>query len=292
MTKGWFITFEGGEGAGKTAVSQLVKHYLEAQGFEVVLTREPGGVKVAEQIRNILIGPDVEDMDGITEVFLYAAARREHFKDVIQPALDEGKVVLSDRFFDTSLVYQGFVKQSMPWNQILDINLKATNGKQPDLTLYFDIDPKKALERIKENTYREVNRFDKAGIDFHYSVSGGYDDLCASFPDRIKRVNADQTPGQVCDDCLNIINEKLGLKKKVTPITVYESVKLDSFAIPNGTFVAIDPRNFPSSFTFSGPNGKEILKLNGDGTAYWNGKQIEADKELVDAMREFLSKTR
>lgn len=215
MTKGWFITLEGGEGVGKTTQAKMIKDYLEGKGFDVVLTREPGGVEIANEIRYILLNPDVEDMDGITEVFLYSAARREHFKEIIEPALEAGKIVLCDRFFDSSIVYQGIVKKAMPWPDILDINLKTTKGKSPDLTLYFDIDPEKALERIHKNDNREVNRFDKADLEFHQKVRCAYQTLADHFSHRIKTVNADQTPGKVYFECVEIIGEKLGLTKKV-----------------------------------------------------------------------------
>lgn len=228
MTRGGFITFEGGEGAGKTVQIKKVKEYLESQGYDVIATREPGGVKVAEKIREVLIGPDVEDMDAITEVFLYAAARREHFKEVIQPAMDEGKIVLSDRFFDSSIVYQGLVKNAMKWTHILDINLKATEGKQPDLTIYFDIGPNKALSRIKINSDREVNRFDRASMDFHYQVRNSYRYLCECFPKRMKMINADNSIENVFNQCMNLINRII---EKPKPIVANEIVNFDFYSV-------------------------------------------------------------
>lgn len=283
MTKGWFITFEGGEGAGKTLQAKMIKDYLELKGFDVVLTREPGGTELAEKIRQILIGPDVKDMDGITEVFLYAAARREHFKDVIRPALEAGKIVISDRFFDTSIVYQGFVKKAMPWHEVLQINLKATNGAQPDLTLFFDIDPKVGLERIKQNSEREVNRFDKADMDFHYDAYYSYQALRLAFPARIKTVNADQTPGNVYFECLDIIEEKLGLKKK-------EELKLTTMYLNDkSSNVMAQP-----SHLIINPSGTEepLLFLGNDGVIKWNGKVVTKDEELVSALRDLLTHTR
>lgn len=285
MTKGWFITFEGGEGAGKTFMLNKVKGYLETLGYDVVATREPGGTELAEKIRNLLIGPEVENMDAITEVLLYAAARREHFKDVIQPALNAKKIVLSDRFFDTSLVYQGLVKKGMRWDQILDINLKATNGKQPDLTIYFDIEPEKGLKRIKTNSQREVNRFDKADLEFHHAARHGYLALKACFPERIKMVDADQYPENVFDDVIEIIFNKLELP---SIHTIKFNRDKSTLAVAESIITENAANHVPPNYIFQGVNQQETLKITADGEIYWKGRKIEADKELVDAFREFL----
>lgn len=204
-----FITFEGGEGSGKTLQIQKLKSHLESLGHEVIATREPGGLPIAEKIRQVLIGQDVDDMDGMTEVLLYAAARREHFIHVIKPALDAGKIVLSDRFYDSSVVYQGLVKWALSWKEIEAINLKVTGGLPPDITLYLDIEPEKALERIKQNSEREVNRFDKANLDFHHQVRYGYLAWQTCNQERIVRINADQTPEEVSQDCIALVTELL-----------------------------------------------------------------------------------
>lgn len=291
MTQGWFITYEGGEGAGKTVQTQMMKNYLEGKGFDVVLTREPGGTELAEKIRTVLIGPDVKDMDAITEVFLYAAARREHFKDIIEPALDAGKVVISDRFFDTSIVYQGMVKKGIDWRDILRINRNATKGKVPDLTIYLDIDPQIALERINQNKEREVNRFDKADLPFHYSVRSAYQKLLCEFPNRIKRVNADQTPGPVYMDCLEIVKDELGLNKKEPKWTNCELT--NGWVHSNIGKLSVGKNLFDYSSLVINPGGTEepLLYLGRDGVIKWNGRVVTKDEELVAALRDLLTHT-
>ena len=183
---------EGGEGSGKTEQGKYLKQYLEEQGREVVLTREPGGVKIAEKIRHILLNPSVKDMDAMTEVLLYAAARREHLLDVILPSLEQGKVVLSDRYFDSSIVYQGMVK-GIGWQEVLDINLKATSNTVPDMTLLLDIKPEIAVSRIFKDAEREKNRFDNSSMTFHKRVRKGYLLLADLFPERFRIIDANDT---------------------------------------------------------------------------------------------------
>lgn len=158
--KGLFITFEGPEGAGKTSVIQKLAEELQEIGYPVLLTREPGGIAIAEQIRNVILDCDNTEMDARTEALLYAAARRQHLVERVMPALRENKVVLCDRFIDSSLAYQGFAR-GIGVEDVLSINEFATEKMLPSLTVYFDIEPEAGLARIAANNKREINRLDR-----------------------------------------------------------------------------------------------------------------------------------
>lgn len=191
MVQGTFITVEGPEGAGKTTVLNLLAAELTEKGYDVVLTREPGGSPIAEKIRQIILDKSHTEMDPRTEALLYAASRRQHLVEKIIPALKSGKIVLCDRFIDASIVYQGYARK-IGVEEILKINQFAIENTMPDLTLYFDIKPEIGLERIRNNRQGEVNRLDLEGIEFHRRVREGYLQLLDRFPNRIKKVHADQ----------------------------------------------------------------------------------------------------
>lgn len=188
---GHFITFEGVEGAGKTTVLHALSNKLINLGYEVITTREPGGIHIAEQIRQIILDPDNTKMEERTEALLYAAARRQHLVEKVLPELKKGKIVLCDRFIDSSLAYQGYAR-GLGIEEVYRINQFAIQDVMPDLTLLFDIDPKKGLERITANKDRERNRLDLEKIDFHNKVYEGYQILHHQFPNRIQIINADQ----------------------------------------------------------------------------------------------------
>lgn len=189
---GNFITFEGVEGAGKTSVLHALTDKLTQQGYEVVTTREPGGIDIAEQIRNIILDRENVKMEERTEALLYAAARRQHLVEKVLPALEAGKVVLCDRFIDSSLAYQGHAR-GLGMEEVYQVNQFAIKDLMPGLTLLFDIDPLKGLERIAANKDRERNRLDLENIDFHKQVYEGYHLLLKRFPERIEKVDADQS---------------------------------------------------------------------------------------------------
>lgn len=184
-----FVTIEGPEGSGKTSAMQIVKARLESKGHSVVMTREPGGTKISEQIRNVILDPDNTEMDPRTEALLYAASRRQHLVEKIWPSLQEGKIVFCDRYLDSSLAYQG-VARGLGVDRILEVNSYATEGTFPDLTVLFDIDPVLGLERINRNKDREVNRLDMEKISFHNQVRSGYLELSRRFPERYFVVDA------------------------------------------------------------------------------------------------------
>ncbi|KYD00945.1 dTMP kinase [Heyndrickxia sporothermodurans] len=186
---GLFITIEGPEGAGKTTVLNKLGNELEQRGLNIVMTREPGGIRIAEQIRKVILDKSNTEMDARTEALLYAAARRQHLIEKVIPALNQGAIVLCDRFIDSSLAYQG-VGRELGIEEVFSINKFAIQDVMPDLTIYFDIDVELGLKRIEENKGREVNRLDLEKMDFHMNVRNGFRKLLDLFPHRIYEVDA------------------------------------------------------------------------------------------------------
>ena len=203
---GLFITFEGGEGAGKTTVLQEIKAQLEAAGEKVIATREPGGSIIAEKIREVILNPQHTEMDRRTEALLYAAARRQHLVEKVVPYLQEGYTILCDRFIDSSLVYQGAAR-GIGIEEVLQINLFATEGLMPQMTLYFDIDPEQGLKRIQAHGGREFNRLDQEDLSFHQMVRDAYRKLKEREPERIQTVDASMSLEQVVKNSKDIIDE-------------------------------------------------------------------------------------
>ncbi|MFB4165076.1 dTMP kinase [Alteribacillus sp. JSM 102045] len=189
---GAFITFEGCEGAGKTTVIEHVRQILENQGKPVIKTREPGGIDIAEKIRTVILNPEHTKMEERTEALLYAAARRQHLIEKIVPALENGCIVLCDRFIDSSLAYQGYAR-GIGLEEVFTINKFAIGEHMPDKTIYLDINPEKGLSRIHQNKEREFNRLDQEVMEFHQKVYEAYHQLLERFPKRIVHVNADQS---------------------------------------------------------------------------------------------------
>nr|WP_077602826.1 dTMP kinase [Oceanobacillus sojae] len=204
MTNGLFITFEGGEGAGKTTILNQVYEELTGRGIEVIKTREPGGIRISEKIRDIIHDPLHLEMEERTEALLYAAARRQHLVEKVFPALKKGKIVLCDRFVDSSLVYQGYAR-GIGVDEVFAINQFVIQDCMPDITLFFDIDPKKGLERISANAEREKNRLDLETVEFHEKVYEGYQLIKSRFPDRFQTVDADRSREAVYEDVLERI---------------------------------------------------------------------------------------
>ncbi|MMZ61625.1 Thymidylate kinase [compost metagenome] len=194
--RGLFITLEGGEGSGKTTVIQNLAAALDEWGVSCMTTREPGGIDIAEQIRSLILTPANTAMDGRTEALLYAAARRQHLVEKVEPALKQGIAVLCDRFIDSSLAYQGHAR-GLGIEEVLAINSFATKGTMPDITFYMDIEPEIGLARIAAGQGREVNRLDLEGIDFHRQVREGYQMLARKYPERIRVIDASRSKEEV-----------------------------------------------------------------------------------------------
>ncbi|HEL2575554.1 dTMP kinase [Streptococcus suis] len=208
MEKGHFITFEGPDGAGKTTVLQELLPKLQVLGLEVITTREPGGVAIAEDIRKIILNPANTAMDHKTELLLFIAARRQHLVEKVLPPLQEGKMVIIDRFIDSSVAYQGHGR-GLDIADIDWLNHYATDGVKPDLTLYFDIDAEEGLARIARNAERDVDRLDMEKADMHRRVRQGYLAILENEPDRFVKIDASQPLEAVVQDALGIIQERL-----------------------------------------------------------------------------------
>ncbi|KLH96132.1 dTMP kinase [Brevibacillus formosus] len=206
--KGRFITIEGGEGAGKSTVIAKLYEELRARGVDVLLTREPGGIDIAEKIREIILNPAHTQMDERTEALLYAAARGQHLAEKVLPALEEGKLVLCDRFIDSSLAYQGHAR-GLGIEAVYQINRFAVGDCMPELTLFFDVQPETGLARINASRGREVNRLDLEGMRFHELVREGYQLVMERDPERFVVIDAEQPMEQVYQSALQALLDRL-----------------------------------------------------------------------------------
>ena len=197
--KGKFITFEGPEGAGKSTQLKLCAAFLQEQGFEVVMTREPGGTPLAEELRTILkTHKGSEVLHPETEVLLMEAARSQHVREVILPALERGAVVLCDRFYDSTTAYQGAAR-SIDTRMIGALNLFAAGYRKPDLTLVFDLDIESGFRRAgkRQETAGQYDRFEAENRSFHQRVREGFLEIARKEPERVRVINAEGTPEEV-----------------------------------------------------------------------------------------------
>jgi len=204
MGKGIFIVFEGGEGSGKSTMLDKTYNWLNENNISCIKTREPGGIEIAERIREVILDVNNTRMDGKTEALLYAAARRQHLVEKVIPELEAGKIVLCDRFIDSSLAYQGYAR-GLGINEILQINKFAIGEHMPSITILFDLDPEVGLNRINKDKNREINRLDLEKIDFHNKVREGYHILLGEYKDRIKKIDAGKSMEVVFGDVQEII---------------------------------------------------------------------------------------
>lgn len=208
MKKGKFIVFEGGEGSGKSTMIDMIYNWLKENGFNVIKTREPGGISIAEQIREVILNKENIKMDGKTEALLYAAARRQHLVEKVIPALEEGKIVLCDRFLDSSLAYQGYAR-GLGMDEVYSINKFAIGDCMPNMSILFDVSPEVGLDRIKKNSDREINRLDLEKIDFHNKVREGYSLIYDKDSKNRVKINAEGTIDEVFNEVKNIISNML-----------------------------------------------------------------------------------
>lgn len=204
--KGLFITFEGPDGSGKTTVATAVCERLKEKGYEVIHTREPGGIAISEDIRKIILDPKNTSMDPKTEALLYAASRRQHLVEKVFPAIKEGKIVICERFLDSSLAYQGYGRK-LGFDEVLSINMFAIDNTYPDLTIYLDVDEQVGLDRLANRSFKD--RLDQESIEFHHLVSEGYREVLRRFKDRICIVDASQDKESVIQDSLDLIIKKI-----------------------------------------------------------------------------------
>lgn len=195
--QGYFITFEGPDGAGKTTVINEVVKAIQGQcKREILVTREPGGSKIAEKIRDIILDPANTEMNAKTEALLYAASRSQHVSEIINPALKRGDLVISDRFVDSSLAYQGQGRE-LGIDEVAQINAFATGHLEPDLTIFLDLDPAQGLARIAKVRSGSEDRLEQEKLAFHEEVYRGYQKVNQAHPDRVKVVDASQDLPQV-----------------------------------------------------------------------------------------------
>lgn len=204
---GLFITLEGGDGSGKTTAGQRLYEQLIKEGYTVTFTREPGGVRIAEEIRSVIVDVNNKEMNAKTEALLFAAARAQHLVEKVTPTLEAGGIVISDRYIDSSLVYQG-IGRGLGIKEVYDINMFATDHLIPDLTLFFDVKPEIAIKRVMSND-REVNRLDLESLEFHQNVYEGYLKICDLYSDRIQKINAALSPDEVYDQVYQKVKELL-----------------------------------------------------------------------------------
>jgi dTMP kinase len=204
---GFFITVEGPDGTGKSTQVKLLGQYLKERGHEVLLTREPGGTSLAEKIRSILLDPGSAGIAPETEALLYAAARAQHVAEVIAPALASGKIVLSDRFIDSTIVYQG-IGRGLAAGDIAAINSFATGGIKPDLTIVLDLEPEEGLARLASrcNGQEGFDRMEQESVEFYRKVREGYLAL-ARQEERIKVISAKGTVEKVQERIIEILKQ-------------------------------------------------------------------------------------
>lgn len=202
--KGYFVTLEGGEGSGKSTQLKLLEDYLDKGGYDVIYTREPGGTPISEEIRNILLGGKNVEMSDETEALLFAAARAQHIKEKILPAIAEGKTVVCDRYVHSSLVYQGYARGLGEF--VEKVNSYALENCMPDVTIFLDITPERAFAR--KGGADADDRLEQSGIDFHRRVYDGYVRMAEKFPDHFVRVNADRGIDEVFAEILDTLRQK------------------------------------------------------------------------------------
>ncbi|MGB5619648.1 MAG: dTMP kinase [Desulfobacterales bacterium] len=199
-----FITLEGVEGSGKSTQLGNIRAFLQERGLTVVVTREPGGTDIGRTVRSILLNPDNREMDALTELFLYEADRAEHVRKIIAPALSAGKTVLCDRFFDATMVYQGYAR-GLDLEEIRRIHRFILGNLRPDLTILLDLPPEIGLARAwaqidKGNRTGAESRFEKEALDFHRKIRAGYLDIARHESERFRIVDAEQDAAAVCRD--------------------------------------------------------------------------------------------
>lgn len=206
-----FITFEGIEGSGKSTVMDRVQEHLEAQGYDVLRSREPGGSRLGRELRRILLDMQSTDLTGESELFLYLADRAQHVATVIRPALEAGRVVLCDRFADSTVVYQGYGRGLDP-KLLHTLNDVAVGGLWPDLTLLFDLEPEQGLKRaltrnVREGLDQSEGRFEAESLAFHTKVREGYLTWAALYRKRFRVVDASQPLAAVVRDAIETVEQ-------------------------------------------------------------------------------------
>lgn len=210
--KGLFITIEGGDGSGKSTQIKLLKEFLERNGYDIVLTREPGGTLISEEIRKIILSKEHMEMSDMTEALLYAASRAQHVYQLVRPQVAEGKIVICDRFVDSSIVYQGYAR-GMGIEAIEDINRYATGGLKPDLTILLQVSAEEGIKR--KSNQQELDRLELQKLEFHQKVTEGYKMLAEREVGRILLIDATK-PIEEISNMIQMKVETLIENKKTT----------------------------------------------------------------------------
>lgn len=203
---GIFISMEGPDGSGKSTQIELLRGYFEKKGYEIIITREPGGTKISEAVRNVILDRQYTEMDHMTEALLYASARAQLVAEVIIPALEEGKVVISDRFVDSSVVYQG-IARGLGIEEVYKLNEYATRGILPQVTIHLDLPARVGISRKREQA--ELDRMELEAAEFHERVAEGYRTLASLSPDRIHTLDATQPIVKIHEQIVDIIEKTI-----------------------------------------------------------------------------------
>ena len=207
--RGYFVSFEGPDGAGKSTVLKEVLNQIGSElKTQYLVTREPGGSKIAEKIRDIILDPANDKMDNKTEALLYAASRSQHVEEIIRPALKEGKVVFSDRYVDSSLAYQG-AGRDLGIQEVKQINDFATDKLDPDLTFFLDLDPEVGLKRIEKLRPGQEDRLEQENLAFHKKVYAGFLEVKETYPERFVTVDATQPIDQVVSQVIATLKQRM-----------------------------------------------------------------------------------
>jgi dTMP kinase len=209
MTKGYFITFEGCEGSGKTTQAEKLYSYLNDKGYECILTHEPGGTKISEKIRNILLSKKNATLFPMTELLLYLASRYQHTKEIIEPAVRRGKIVISDRYADSSVAYQGAAR-NISLEKVKKLNKIATDGLIPDITFLIDIEPEKGLQRLKGKDRIEIEE-----LIFHKNVRECYLSMAEEDEQRIKILDGNRSEKYIFSEILKILDLQPWFQKRL-----------------------------------------------------------------------------
>ncbi|MFH1238838.1 MAG: dTMP kinase [bacterium] len=215
LKKGLFITLEGPDGCGKTTQAQKLYEYLTRQGYQVVRTREPGGTKVAEQVREVLLSP-ANKVAPLAEIFLYEAVRAQHVEELIKPSLAKGKIIVCERFSDATFAYQGYGRR-LPLAMIKALDKFATAKISPDLTILLDIPPELGLSRVlsdhKNRPRGQTDRMEQEDLTFHRRVRAGYLKLARSYPRRIKAISAQQPADEIHGQIIKYVERAIRKRK-------------------------------------------------------------------------------
>ena len=201
--RGLFITLEGGDGAGKSTQIRNTEEFFDRRGLTVRHTREPSGARISEKLRDILLDPENKEMDAVTEMLIYAAARAQHVREVVMPALERGEIVICDRFVDSSIAYQAYGREL--GDMVAEVNRHATGGLKPDLTIWLDIDPEMGKARATHD--KAPDRLESESTAFHARVREGYASIAEAEPERFKRVDAAGTVEEIKEEIYRFLEE-------------------------------------------------------------------------------------